>query len=231
MAKLTLGSTVTDIRGSVAGTVYSRNKGGAYARGRVAPINRNTPKQSLVRNNFALNAKLWSGTLTGSERAAWVAFAAANPKVNVLGASIIISGIAMMQSLAQVQSQIGSAFVATPPADLSVPTCAAVTGATAVAATPLIELNTATQSTVAGVKYYIFATKPLAPGKTPGTSDYRFIAAIAPASSGAVTVFTTPYVAIFGAWAAGASIGVLAATVNTVTGAVTPGLTFNIIST
>jgi hypothetical protein len=230
MALLTLGSMVTDARGSVGGTVYSRNKGGAYARGRVVPINRATPKQTVVRNNFAANSKLWSGTLTATQRAAWTAFAAANPSVNVLGASIILSGIAMMMSLNQVLAQIGATLIDTPPANLNVPALATVTGATATAATPLIELNTASQSVVSGAKYYIFATAPLAAGKTPTSSAYRFMGAYAASSAATVVAFTTAYSAAFGAWTAGASIGVLAATVNTASGAVTPGLTFNIVS-
>jgi hypothetical protein len=231
MALFTLGATITDARGSVGGTVFSRNKGGAYGRARVAPINRNTPAQTAVRNNFGLNTKLWSSSLTADQRAAWTAFAAANPMINRLGASIVISGIAMFMKLTQVLTQLGTAYNANPPADLSVPAVAAPTGATAVAATPAITIQTAVQAVVTDASYYIFATGPLAPGKTPGTSDYRFLAAVQPVAMAAAVDVTSAWVALFGTLAINQSIGFSVATANTSTGATTSGQSFNIIST
>lgn len=229
MAKLTLGSMVTDARGSVGGTVYSRNKGGAYSRARVAPINRNTPAQTLVRANFASNAKSWSGVLTQPQRTAWTAFAAANPRVNILGASIILSGIAMFQSLNQVLSQIGETNITDPPPDLSVPALAAPNNLSPTSGATML-IDTAAQVVVAGAKYYIFMTRPLSPGTTPQTSDFRFLdtkAAVAAATSIDVTA---DYEQLYGSWLPGASIGALVASVNTATGALTPGLRFNAIS-
>jgi hypothetical protein len=231
-ALIGLGSVVSDIRGSIAGTTYSRNKGGAYARARVAPINRNTPAQSLVRANFAANAKLWSGTFTASERAAWTAFAAANPLVNILGASIIVSGLAMAQKLNQVLAQIEAAPITSPPPDLSVDALAASTGATAVSGTHVIKVTTDAQTAVTDADYYLFATAPLAPGKTPQASQYRFVGQYSSVAANVDIDFSATYNALFGSvWIAGQSIGVLVATVNNVSGAVTPGVVYNILST
>lgn len=227
MALIATGSVVSDIRGSIAGTTYSRNKGGLYARARVAPINRNTPAQTFVRNNFAANAKLWSGTFTASERAAWTAFAAANPLVNILGASIIVSGLAMSQKLNQVLSQIGAAFITDPPPDLSVPALATVTGADVSVGGP-VEFETTAQAVVAGAKYYVFATTPLAAGKSPQSSQFRFIAAKAAVAAAVTVDISAEYEAIFPTvLAAGLVVGLLIATVNVDSGAVTPGLRFN----
>jgi hypothetical protein len=231
MALMQLGIITTDVRGSVKGTVFSRNLGGSYMRGRVAPVNRNTPAQTLVRQNFAANAKLWSGSMTAAQRTAWTFFAQANPLVNVLGASIIVSGLAMAQKLNQVLSQIGGMPSLDPPADMSVPVLAAVTGADAQTTGPVIEVQTNAQAVVAGAKYYVFATKPLAAGKKPAKSDYRFIGAFAAVAAATSFDFTSQYEALFGEFAIGQSIGVLVSTVNTTTGAVTPGLVFNILAT
>lgn len=231
MALIAAGSVVSDIRGSIAGTTYSRNKGGLYARARVAPINRNTPAQSLVRANFATNAKRWSGTFTDSERASWTAFAAANPLVNILGASIIVSGLAMAQKLNQVLSQIGAAAITAPPPDLSVPPLAAVTGAVLDSTLPGLTIDTAAQTVVAGAKYYVFATPPLAPGKTPQTSQYRFIGAYAATAAATSIDASAEYTALFGSsYTAGQSFGAIVSTVNVESGAVTPGLVFNGVS-
>jgi hypothetical protein len=231
MALLTLGSVVTDIRKSIGGTTYSRNKGGAYARARVAPINRNTPAQSQVRANFASNAKLWSGTFTAAERTAWAAFAAANPLVNILGASIIVSGLAMAQKLNQVLAQIDQPVITTPPPDLSVPALAAPLSITTDSTTGAIIINTNDQSLVAGANFYVFATPALAAGKTPSTSDYRFVQNTAPTAVAASVDISDKWAALFGSFSAGASIGIACGTVNTETGAVTKAVIFNAIAT
>jgi hypothetical protein len=227
MAKITLGSMVTDARGSVAGVVYSRNKGGNYTRRRVAPINVKSPKQTAVRAAFATNSKLWSGTLTAAQRSAWTSFAAANPLINILGASIIVSGLAMMMKLNQVLAQIGSAAETDPPADLSVPALAAVTGITLATGAPGVTITTAAQTVVAGAKYYVFVTPPLAAGKTPQKSDYRFLGAYAAVAAAVIVDIDSDYSAAYPGLITGNSVGILVATVNTATGAVTPGLVFN----
>lgn len=221
---------VTDARGSVGGVTYSRNRGGAYSRARVAPINVRSTKQTQVRANFAANSKAWSGTLTAAQRTAWTNFAASNPRVNILGAPIIISGLAMFNSLNQVLTQLGSAAELDPPADLSVPALATVTGCDTDAALSTVMFTSAVQAVVANAKYYVFATRPMAPGKTPQQSDYRFLQAIAGTAAAVLIDVSAAYVASYGAWTAGASIGTLIASVNTDTGAVTPGLKFNTIS-
>lgn len=231
MALITLSSMVSAARGSVGGTVFSRNKGGAYTRARTTPINRATPSQTAVRANFGANSKAWSADLTAAERLAWTNFAASNPLVNILGASIIVSGLAMFMKLNQILGVIFEPNITSPPPDLSVPAIATVLGASAVAATPSIVVNTESQAVVAEAAYYIFATKPLAPGKTPQTSDYRYVQASSPTAAASTVDITTAYVAAFGPWIVGASIGVNVATVNTATGAVTPGQVFQIVST
>lgn len=231
MALITFSAMVTDARNAIGGTVFARNKGGAYTRARIAPINRATPTQSVVRASFAVNSKYWSSTLTAAQRTSWTNFAAANPVINSLGASIILSGLAMFQKLTQVLASIGVAPVAIAPTDMSVAPLAASTGATAVSGTSLVKVQTDAQTVQPDAEYYIFATSPLAPGKTPGKSGYRLMGAY-PAVAAAVDVdISTAYVASFGAWNPGASIGIAVATVNNTTGAVTPAIIYNISST
>ena len=230
MALLAFSSIVNDARGSVGGTTFSRNKGGAYARARVAPVNPRSPKQSAVRAAFAANAKQWTGVFTPAERTAWTAFAAANPLVNILGASIIVSGLAMAQKLNQVLTQIGEPTITDPPPDLSVPALPVPTSAGASAGTSLLTIDTAAQSAFDVAEYYIFATPPLAGGKKPGTSAYRFLGNFEPAAAAVTIEIGSNYAAQFGAWNVGASIGLAVSTVNSETGAVTPATIFNLIS-
>ena len=52
MAKIIF-SNGAEIRGTIGGTTFSRNASGAYARNYVKPVNANTAKQQVVRNQFS----------------------------------------------------------------------------------------------------------------------------------------------------------------------------------
>lgn len=231
MAIITFGATLAAARGSIGGTVISRNKGGAYMKARVAPINVKSPAQTVVRANFAANAKAWSSLLTAGERTAWTNFAAVNPLVNRLGASIIVSGLSMFVKLNQVLSQTGNPNITAPPPDLSVQPVAAALSVAAVSGASTVIVTTDVQPAPNEGAYYIFATRPLAPGIKPGQSDLRFMLALAQVSAAITVDISTPYVAAFGAWNVGASIGVSVGFFNQLSGAVTPAEQFNIVST
>lgn len=231
MAKLRLGPVASDIRNSIGGTTFSRNGGGAYARARVTPLNPRSTRQSIVRAAFGANAKNWGGQLTADQRQAWTFFAQSNPSVDVFGAAIILSGIAMFQRLNQVLANIGETLITDAPADLSVPAIAAALSLAVDASAPSITVTTDTQAVVTGAAYYVFATRPLPPGRIPQKSDYRYIATIPPVAAATDFDIATAYAAIFGPWIAGAVVGVLTATVNEQTGAVTPGISFTAVST
>lgn len=226
MALMKLGIVATDARGSVAGTVFSRNRAGAYTRARVKPINPRTPAQSLVRANFGVNAKAWSGNFTADQRAAWTFFAQANPQVNRLGDSIILSGLSMQQKLNQVLTQIGSANISDPPPDMSVSPIADAIGTTSVAGLAAVIIQTNAQIAGSGTVYYIKATGPLAPGKKPQLNQYRYVTNQLPEAAATTVDITTAWQAVFGSLIAGKVIGVSVQQVNTATGASTAPLYF-----
>jgi hypothetical protein len=81
-----------DIRGSIGGKVYSRNRYGPYIRNRTKPINPNSSRQQAARNNFSDIAEHWSALLTDAERTAWNLYGASVPVTNRLGFQIYLSG-------------------------------------------------------------------------------------------------------------------------------------------
>lgn len=87
MATIKFGGAITDARGSIAGTVFSRNKGGSYMRQRVKPTNPNTPAQAGTRGLFGTLQAAWRD-LTEAERDSWAAAAPNYPVVNRLGDAI-----------------------------------------------------------------------------------------------------------------------------------------------
>ncbi|KKL73251.1 hypothetical protein LCGC14_2076760, partial [marine sediment metagenome] len=60
MAIITPGPTVAAISGSIGGTVYSRNRGGAYIRNRAIPVDPNTSFQINVRAILAAQSQNWA---------------------------------------------------------------------------------------------------------------------------------------------------------------------------
>lgn len=85
--------------GSLNGTTFSRNKGGAYIRGRGIPSNPQTDRQDQVRTAMAVISKAWKNTLTQNQRDQWNAYGANLQVINRLGDTTQLSGIAAFNSL------------------------------------------------------------------------------------------------------------------------------------
>lgn len=81
--------------GSLAGTVFSHNKGGQYVRNRSTPTNPNTPQQQLIRGLVGGLSNLWTNTLTAAQRAAWDTYAENVTLLNALGEPINVTGLNM----------------------------------------------------------------------------------------------------------------------------------------
>ena len=84
MAKILMSSLVSDIRGSVAGSVYSANKNGAYVRNKGTMTNTNTIAQQEVRLAFGAIAAAWRG-LTDVQRETFSNYVQQYPYTDKLG--------------------------------------------------------------------------------------------------------------------------------------------------
>ena len=94
MANILFGGGITDMRGSIGGTCFSRGAGGAIARARVKPVNPRSVLQNSRRARMAFLGAEWSATLTEQEREDWRAYAAGTTWTNKLGQTIQINGLA-----------------------------------------------------------------------------------------------------------------------------------------
>lgn len=92
MALVKYGAGIIEMRGSIAGTVFSRNGTGNYARAKTTPINPNTALQVTVRMAMAFLTARWSDTLTANQRIAWNLYASSVQVINRIGESVNISG-------------------------------------------------------------------------------------------------------------------------------------------
>lgn len=71
MSKIKFGALLVDMRGKQGGTVYSRNKSGAYSKNKVTPINPKTSFQQAQRNALSARAQAWRG-LNPDARRSWI---------------------------------------------------------------------------------------------------------------------------------------------------------------
>lgn len=83
----------TQISGSIGGTVYSRNRFGAYKRSRSVPVNPNTDRQVAVRNSVRSLTIAWQNELTTILRAAWEVYASNIVWKNKLGQDVVLTGL------------------------------------------------------------------------------------------------------------------------------------------
>lgn len=92
MALVLFGQGVADMRGSIGGTTFARNRGGAIARNRTIPLNPATTRQQAVRERLGGLAVAWSDELTEVQRQSWDTYAENVPVPNALGQLRNLSG-------------------------------------------------------------------------------------------------------------------------------------------
>ena len=121
MALIKFGGGITEMRGSIAGNVYSRNRYGAYARARTKPVNPNTGYQQVVRAIVTYLTTYWSQTVTSAQRTAWNLYAANVVMLNKLGESVHLSGFNHFIRSNSARIQAGLAIVAAGPTTFELP--------------------------------------------------------------------------------------------------------------
>lgn len=98
MAKIVTAAPVATISGSIAGQVYSHNKGGPYIRNRGIPTISTTPEALAAKSRLSTEASFWS-TITTIQRAAWDSYALQRPVINALGNPRHLSGFQHFTSI------------------------------------------------------------------------------------------------------------------------------------
>jgi len=196
---------VDAISGKISGTVFARNKGGAYARGKGNPTNPQTEAQQAVRVIFTEIAQRWR-SLVPSARAAWNAATNDYPYQNRLGNTRTLSGAGLHQKLNLNLASVNAAQLSVPllPKALNLPNAFSV----AVNDTAGTAIVSATFSTPAGARtsFAIFATESSSAGRTNLKNRLRKIAVVTADGLDNLDL-QAAYVAEFGLPIVGANIG------------------------
>ncbi len=230
MALIKLGGLAQDVRGSLNGTTFSRNRGGAYVRSKVSPVQPVSTFSSAARAAFKAVSQAWAAELNDIQRAGWAAFAALHPFVNVFGDSLVLSGINMYQALNVRQVQLGFDRVDDPPVTFTAPSVLSLDAS--MTETDGLVVTFLTGATLSDVlsgdqTMYVFATPVLAPGAVPVESDFRLINLRNGTAVAVDDDLTEAYLARFPDIFVdeGAKIAIRVAVLDTVTGCVGVGVT------
>lgn len=219
MALIKLTAFLDSISGKVNGSVFSRNKGGAYVRGKGVVSNPQSLAQSGVRAVFGAISQAWKG-LTEIQRDAWNAATSNFPYQNRLGDTKQLSGFALHQKLNNNLATIGQPFITTPPQPQEVSALTDLEMDIDLTASPLTMTAKGTftdPSSVAG-KVLIFATPNLSPGISNFNNELRLIGTynISDIASGKDVM--AEYEPLFGDPVEGSKIGYKAYVIDTSTG-------------
>lgn len=172
MAKVNFGAGITDMRGKIGGTAFSRNKSGAYARAKVTGTNPSTVYQTTVRTLFNNVATAWR-TLTDVQRQTFIDQAPSYSHVDVFGNTIQYSGQQLFMHLNVQRLNVGDALLTTctPATDVEGITGGLATVAIGAGTLEISDLS----ANVAGTKLVIEATAPMSAGVANAGTKYRSI--------------------------------------------------------
>lgn len=199
--KAKFGAIVTEGSGKINGFVASRNRGGAYFRTKVTPLNPSSTAQQNVRGQLGALASQWSG-LTEAQRASFNNAVTDFASTDVFGDIRNPSGINLFVKLNSNLGNSSQSAIATAPAKLEIPfdgiadVAMTVTGQLGV-----IDLNSDNNN---GATVLVFATAPQTAGTTFVKNKLRLIGTASQASN--EIQFGSLWVAKFGAFSAGMNI-------------------------
>lgn len=215
MAKIKLSAIVSEMRGKLNGSVFSKNRGGAYLRTKVTPVNPQTISQGNVRARLTTFSQAWRA-LTAAQITAWNSAVSNFVGTDIFGDIKTPSGINLYNKLNLNLAAAGQPHIDNPPLPVGTGYVSALALAADASSSTIAATFTAIGGT-AGQTVIVQATKGVSAGKNFVKSEYRQIgtfsgSATSPQAIGAM------YVAKFGTMTAGQKIFVRLAFVDNTTG-------------
>jgi hypothetical protein len=210
--KAKFGMIVVDGRGKLGGHVLSKNRGGAYARTKVTPVNPQTTYQLTARNLLTTLSQGWR-SLTQAQRDGWNAAVQSFQRTDIFGDLRTPTGKNLYTRLNTNLSNISEPLID----DAPLPA-----GGGEVVAGTLVMTNggaktIAHSGSTAGHNVQVWATPGVSAGKEFLKNDYRLITIFA-GGGASPNDFSAAYEARFGEPAIGTRVGVKLVSVNATTG-------------
>jgi hypothetical protein len=125
MASIKFSALVSEMRGKLNGSVFSKNRSGNYLRNKVTPVNPQSTDQQAVRSLLSSVSQSWR-QLTQAQRDAWINASANFPYTDIYGDSKILSGQAFYNKLNLNLLKISAAMITNPPSSSDLPSLSGV---------------------------------------------------------------------------------------------------------
>lgn len=212
MSKIKFGALLVDMRGKLGGTVFSRNKGGAYSKNKVTPLNPKSSYQQAQRNALSAKAGVWR-TLTPDQRRSWIDGSVNFPQVDVFGDQYFLAGNMLYNKLNLNLEKIVEHPINICPTPISVGQISVSNPAFTVGA---LEIDI--DVVPAGFSALISATPCLSAGRYNYNSKLRNIGVLTAGSGGGTYDFVPEFIAKYGTPIVGQKIGFEIVLVSTTTG-------------
>ena len=190
MARIKFSAMVSEIRGALNGSVFTKNRYGMAIRNKVTPVNRNTPAQSLIKALFTAYNQKWR-TLTEDEQKAWNSAVQDYSRSNIFGDTFKPTGSNLYCELNTNLALIGATELTKPPLPKNVPGITSFTlDVDSTVGSEKFDIDYLPTPTNADVIHLVFATRCYSAGKSYIKSEYRMIGTIATGSAAPFDAFT-----------------------------------------
>ena len=221
MAKVKFTAVVADMRNKLNGSVFARNRGGAYVRTKVTPLNPQSVRQVAARNLLTSLAQGFR-SLSQTQITAWNEAVTQWQTTDVFGDLVSPTGLALYVRLNSNISNGGGSLISTPPAPVG---AAALTDLSLVAdiSTEQFEITFDPATVPADHSLYIESTAMLSPGINNANSRFRYIGVYGASTSSPIDAFSRQ-TGKFGALVAGQKVYVRCKFININTGEVSLAL-------
>ena len=222
MAKVKFGVVVSDMRNKLNGSVFARNKGGAYVRTKVTPLNPQTSAQVGARALLTSLSQSFR-SLTQEQITAWNAAITQWGSTDIFGDVVNPTGLALYVRLNANILNAGGTALTTPPSPVGADAITALSLAGDVSSN-LYTVTFAPAAVPADHSMYLESTSMLSPGINNANSKFRAIAVLASATASPYQAYTAQ-TDKFGPLVAGQKAFVRAKFINKLTGEVSQALT------
>lgn len=228
MAKVKFSALIAEMRNKLNGSVFSRNRGGAYLRNKVTPTNPQTIAQVAARNLLTTFSQAWR-TLTQAERDSWTSAVSQWAKTDIFGDIVNPSGNTLFNRLNINIAIAGGSPINTCPAPQGVAAISDVAVVSDASSASLV-VNFAVTPIPADTALMVEATPMCSPGISNANSKFRTIAVL-PEGAATGGDLGVQYAEKFGAPIAGQKVFVRCKFINMLTGETSQVLSANTIVT
>ena len=176
MAKVKFSALIAEMRKKLNGSVFARNRGGAYLRTKVTPVNPQSIAQVGARNLLTQFSQSWR-TLTEAERLAWNGVVTQWSTTDVFGDVVNPSGITLYIRLNINITLAGGTVLTSPPSPTGAEALERVIFSAAVTG-DVYEVDSDIAAVPANTAAYLEASPMLSPGISNANSKFRYIATL-----------------------------------------------------